>query len=88
MSEMSEIILLKGDELLLNGPNYAATINGEEVFLGKLLRREKSYSYFNETYSLYNNVFVFEKSPSNIRFNNCFNIRIFYEINNTEYVLK
>jgi hypothetical protein len=56
--------LLTGDELTINDKCYLIKYNNGCVFyLGKLLKREKSYSYFYETYSNYNNIFEFENMP-------------------------
>ena len=56
---MSE--LLTGDALTINKDEYyIRTRKGEELFLGKLLTREKFYSPFHEAYSRFNNIFHFE----------------------------
>jgi len=55
---------LTGDELTLNDKSYSIKYkNGNDFNLGKLIRREKSYSPFHESYSIYNNIFVFENKP-------------------------
>jgi len=55
---------LTGDELTLNDKSYLIKDkNGNDFTLGKLLKREKTYSPFHETYSLYNNFFEFENMP-------------------------
>ena len=58
-------MLLTGDQLNINGDSYSIRDKtGEVFFLGKLLKREKSYSPFHEAHSLYNNVFEFEHMPT------------------------
>jgi hypothetical protein len=55
---------LTGDELTLNDKSYSITDkNGNEFNLGKLIKREKTYSPFHESYSSYNNIFEFENMP-------------------------
>jgi hypothetical protein len=55
---------LTGDELTLNDKSYSITDkNGNEFNLGKLIKREKFYSPFHESYSSYNNIFEFENMP-------------------------
>jgi hypothetical protein len=75
---------LTGDELTINDKCYLIKDNNGCIFyLGKLLKREKSYSYFYETHSNYNNIFEFENMPDkklvqNYEFHN---IKIFDEDN-------
>ena len=81
---MSTEILLTGDELVLDGPNYAIkSKNGEEVFLGKLLKRERGFSYFHEAFSIHNDVFVFEYTTNIVLeerlLYDCYKNHIFYE---------
>ena len=53
--------LLTGDMLTINKDEYyIQTRTGEELFLGKLLLRERFYSPFHEAYSKFNNIFQFE----------------------------
>jgi hypothetical protein len=55
---------LTGDELTVDDESYSILDkNGNAFFLGKLLKREKSFSHFHEAYSSYNNVFIFENMP-------------------------
>ena len=91
---MSTETLLTGDELVIDGPNYAIrSRNDEEVFLGKLLKRERGFSYFHEAFSIHNNVFVFEHNPKIVLeqrlLSDCHNNRFFYEKPSSSwYVLK
>lgn len=55
---------LTGNELTLNDKSYSIKDkNGNDFHLGKLLKREKAYSPFHESYSLDNNIFEFENAP-------------------------
>jgi len=55
---------LTGDELTLNDKSYTIVDkNGNEYNLGKLVKRERFYSPFHESYSLNNNIFEFENMP-------------------------
>ena len=55
---------LTGNELTLNNKSYSIKDkNGNDFYLGKLLKREKAFSPFQESYSLYNNIFEFENPP-------------------------
>ena len=63
-NDISNSALLTGDELIVNGPSYSIKdINGNDYILGKLQERSKWFSPFHETYSLYNNIFIFENAP-------------------------
>jgi len=91
---MSTKNFLTGDELFIDGPNYAIkSRNDEEIFLGKLIIRDKGYSHFHETVCTHNNVFVFEHTPKIIfvqsLLSDCHNNRIFYEkLSASWYILK
>jgi len=51
---------LTGDELTLNDKSYSIKDkNGNDFNLGKLIKREKTYSPFHESYSLYNNILFY-----------------------------
>lgn len=53
---------LTGDELKVNQNNYLIiNKNGDDIFLGKLLEREKVYCCLYGIESKFNNNFVFEK---------------------------
>jgi hypothetical protein len=76
---------LTGDELTLNDKSYSIKDkNGKDFNLGKLLKREKTYSPFHESYSLYNNVFQFENVPDKslvpAGVNGYYNIKMFNEV--------
>ena len=77
---------LTGDELTLNEKTYAIKYKDGTYFnLGKLLKREKFYSPFHESYSHYNKIFVFEKKPDmkllpdNVTVDTFHNNPLFYE---------
>jgi hypothetical protein len=73
---------LTGDELTLNDKSYSMQYNGEIFSLGKLLKREKYYSPFHGSYSLYNNIFEFENKQGNLAIDNIgmvHNKKMFYE---------
>jgi len=73
--------LLTGDELILRGPSYAIyRPNNYCIFLGRLLKRERGYSHYQQVYSNYNNVFIFEYMPNENVLMNDFNKRIFIPI--------
>jgi hypothetical protein len=77
---------LTGDELTLNDKSYSIKDkNGNDFNLGKLLKREKEYSSFHETYSSYNNIFEFENMPDKslvpAGVNGYYNIKMFDEVN-------
>lgn len=74
---------MTGDELEINGSFYCIEYKDTFMELGKLLRREKTYSHFHETYSIHNMLFVFE----NKTIYGCHNERIF-QIQETGYILK
>jgi len=62
---------LTGDQLTLHDISYSIKDrNGSDFILGKLLKREKAYSPFHESYSLNNNIFVFENMPDEHLFPN------------------
>ena len=76
---------LTGDELTVNDKSYAIKDkNGNNFILGKLLRRDKAYSQFHETHSLYNNSFECENMPDKISLphgvNNYYNAKMFIEV--------
>lgn len=76
---------LTGDELTLNDKSYSIKDkNGNDFNLGKLLKREKTYSPFHESYSLYNNVFEFENTPDKslvpAGVNDYYNTKMFNEV--------
>jgi hypothetical protein len=65
---------LTGDQLTLHDKSYSIKDkNGNDFILGKLLKRDKSYSPFHEAYSLNNNTFVFENMPDERLFPNGIN---------------
>jgi len=71
--------MLTGDELFINRSYLIKDASGNDVILGKLLKREKAYCYFHESYSGYNNSFTFEHKPPDIyRIHESHNIRRFY----------
>jgi hypothetical protein len=87
--------LLTGDELILRGPSYAIyRPNNYCIFLGRLLKRERGYSHYQQVYSNYNNIFIFEHMPNgDVLLNNffdyipnkdllmnCYNKRIFMNV--------
>lgn len=62
---------LTGDQLTLHDTSYSIKDkNGSDFILGKLLKREKAYCPFHESYSLNNNIFVFENMPDERLFPN------------------
>ena len=76
---------LTGDELTLNDKSYKIKDNyGNYFILGKLITREKSYSPVSDSYSLYNNTFVFENIPEdkNLRatINGSHHVKMFDEV--------
>jgi len=50
--------MLTGDELIINRSYLIKDASGNDIILGKLLKREKAYSPFHESYSGYNNSFT------------------------------
>ena len=77
---------LTGNELVVNGPEYYIKYpDGTELWIGKLLHREKRYSHYYGALSPYNNVFLFENMPNNIYVQQSTYHRrpIFYEIDPT-----
>lgn len=75
--------MLTGDELEINGSSYYIDYKDTLMDLGKLLRREKTFSHYYETYSIHNMLFVFE----NRTIYGCHNEKIF-QIQETGYILK
>jgi hypothetical protein len=78
---------LTGDELTLNNKEYSIKDkNGNIFYLGKLLKREKTYSLYHEKYSINNYRFEFEKMPTKelvpAGINGYANTKMFEEINN------
>lgn len=76
---------LTGDELTLNDKSYTMKDrNGNDFFLGKLIKREKSYHPFLQTYSDNNRSFKFEHMLEDRYFydtlDNCYNKKIFDEV--------
>lgn len=76
---------LTGDELTLNDKSYTMKDkNGNDFFLGKLIKREKSYSEPFAMYSEYNNLFKFEHMKEDRDFlsklDTCYNAKIFDEV--------
>jgi hypothetical protein len=76
---------LTGDELTLNDKSYSIKDkNGNDFNLGKLLKRDKTYSPFHESYSLYNNIFEFENKPDKslvpAGVNGYYNTKMFNEV--------
>ena len=77
---------LTGNELTLNDKSYSIKDkNGNDFNLGKLLKREKTYSQFHESQSLYNNIFEFENMPDKslvpAGVNGYYNTKMFNEVN-------
>jgi hypothetical protein len=74
---------LTGDELTLNDKSYSMKYkNGDYFYLGKLLKRGKTYSPFHDSHSLYNNIFVFENMPdkSLVLYDEYYNKKMFDEV--------
>ena len=74
---------LTGNELVVNGPEYYIKYpDGTEVWLGKLLHRDKKYSHYYGALPPYNNVFIFENMPNEIYVKQTMYHRlpIFYEV--------
>lgn len=78
---MSVDNLLTGDELNFHATYALKERNGNTFYLGKLLERDKSYSPFHGTTSLYNNIFVFENMPdAKLSIDSHHNNRVFQEV--------
>ena len=84
---------LTGDELSLNNKKYCVKDKyGNYFYLGKLLKREKSYSPFHRLcYSLYNNIFLFENMPNKnllpVSVENYYNKKIFFEVDEFDNIV-